>query len=96
MFGLRIRSINQLTIATMTTTRSLSTIAREIRSDWKNVYFGAVPYLDAMSQLDSIKDMYWMDTADSIVRYFLSNASSWRGEVAKRVKSELKLMAGIK
>jgi hypothetical protein len=80
----------------MTTTRSLSTIAREIRSDWKNVYFGAVPYLQAMSSLNSIKDMYGMDSAKSIVLYFLSNASSWRGEVAKRVKSELKLMAGIK
>lgn len=102
MFGLRIRSINQLTIATMTTTasktevRSLSVIAREIRKDWKNVYFGAKPYLDAMSELITINDYYFNDTAKSIVIYFLSNASTWRGEVAKRVKSELKQMAGIK
>jgi len=96
MSSLRISSINQLTIAIMTTTRSLSTIAREIKSDWKNVYFGAVPYLRAMSQLNSIKDMYGMDSAKSIVLYFLSNASSWRGPVAKVIKLELKLMTGIK
>ena len=72
--------------------RSLNTIAREIRSDWAKVNFGAVPFLDAMETLDSIDDMYYMDSAKSIVRYFLSNANTWRGEVAKRVKLELKAM----
>jgi hypothetical protein len=30
------------------TSRPLSQIAKEIKNDWKKVYFGAVPYLDAM------------------------------------------------
>lgn len=81
---------------TTTSNRPLSEIAREIRKDWKNVYFGAVPYLDAMSTLNSINDMYGMDSAKSIVIYFLSNASTWRGEAAKRIKVELKKIAGIK
>lgn len=80
----------------MTTKRSLSAIAREIRADWKKVYFGAVPYLDAMSSLDSIDDNYYQDSGKSIVLYFLANAGTWRGETAKRVKAELKAMAGIK
>jgi len=75
-----------------TATRSLSEIAREIRNDWKPVYFGAVPYLQAMQTLDSIDDDYGMDSAKSIVLYFLSNASTWRGETAKRIKAELKAM----
>jgi hypothetical protein len=70
--------------------RTLSAIAREIEADWKNVYFGAVPYLRAMRYLDSVNDDYGMDSGDSIVRYFLSNASTWRGETARRVKAELK------
>lgn len=75
--------------------RSISEIASEIRSDWSNVYFGAVPYLDAMDGLDAITDRYYEDTGKSIVAYFLSNASGWRGETAKRVKAELKaMMAG--
>ena len=74
------------------TTRSLSTIAREIRADWTNVNYGAKPYLSAMATLDSINDDYGYDSGKSIVLYFLSNASSWRGEVAKRVKAELKAM----
>ena len=78
------------------TTRPLYEIASEIRKDWKKVYFGAVPYLDAMSSLDSIEDNYIMDSGKSIVLYFLSNASTWRGETAKRIKLELKKMAGIK
>lgn len=73
--------------------RELSVIAQEIRKDWgAKVNYGAVPYLDAMSQLSSINDRFYMDSADSIVRYFLSNASTWRGETAKRVKAELKSM----
>ena len=71
-------------------TVSISTLARYVRRDWRNVYFGAVPYLDAMSGLDSVKDNYGCDSGRSIVNYFLSNASTWRGPVAKLVKAELK------
>ena len=71
-------------------TRPLWEIAREIKRDWKKVYFGAVPYLDALSGLESISDSYGYDSASGIVRYFLANASTWKGETAKRVKIELK------
>lgn len=82
--------------ATQTEARSLYEIAREIRADWKKVYFGAVPYLEAMEQLNCIHDRYGMDDAHTIVLYFLSNATTWRGETARRVKAELKKLAGIK
>lgn len=70
--------------------RPISEIAAEIKKVWKNVYFGAVPYLDAMLSLNSINDKYMFDSAADIVRYFLSNASTWRGEDARRIKKELK------
>ena len=76
--------------------RSLKEIAREITTDWEKVNFAAVPYLDAMHSLDSIEDNYYADSAYSVVVYFLSNARSWRGDNAKRIKAELKSMAGIK
>ena len=87
-------------MATMTKTpaRSLSTIAREIRQNWRksvsgtDLYFGARPYLDAMSSLDKISDAYGMDSGKSIVAYFLSNASTWRGPKAKEIKLELNAM----
>ena len=69
--------------------RTISEIAREIKSDWNKVYFGAVPYLNAMQELETIDDNYGMDSADSIIRYFLCNAKTWKGETAKRVKAEL-------
>lgn len=72
--------------------RSLRDIAREIRREWRPVNYAAAPYLDAMSELDKISDRYYEDSADSIVRYFLSNASTWRGDTARRVKAELKGM----
>jgi hypothetical protein len=76
--------------------RPLSTIASEIRQDWKKPYFGAVPYLDAMATLNSINDNYICDDGKSIVLYFLANANTWRGEIARRIKKELKQMAGVK
>ena len=73
-------------------TRTLSIIARDIRKDWKNIYFGARPYVDAMASLDSISDAYGVDSARGIVQYFLANASAWRGPVARTIKAELKAM----
>lgn len=72
--------------------RSLATIAREIRADWTKPYFGAVPYLSAMQSLDSIDDSYGYDDARSIVLYFLSNATTWRGSKAREIKAELKAL----
>ena len=77
-------------------TRPLCDIAQDIRKDWKNVNFAAKPYLQAMGQLDKITDKYGMDDAKNIVSYFLANASSWKGETAKKIKQELKKLAGIK
>ena len=73
-------------------TRSLSTIANDIRKDWAKPYFGAVPYLDAMETLNTIRDSYYYDDASDIVRYFLANATTWKGETARAIKAELKAM----
>lgn len=64
-------------------------ISRDWKRDGKKVYFGAVPYLDAMYSLDSVNDNFGHDSGRSIVTYFLSNAQTWRGPVAKIVKAEL-------
>lgn len=69
---------------------NLSAIARIVRKDWKNIYFGAVPYLDAMECFNSIQEKYLEDSASSIVNYFLANAQTWRGETARAVKEKLK------
>lgn len=79
-----------------TVTRPLHMIAEEILKDWKKPYFGAVPYLEAMLSLNTMSDMYFMDNADSVVIYFLGNAQTWKGDTARRVKAELKKMAGVK
>jgi hypothetical protein len=74
--------------------RTFQQIARDIKSVWLNVYFGAVPYLEAMLTLDTSdpNDMYMYDTTGDIVRYFLANAQTFRGADAKRLKTELKSM----
>ncbi len=72
--------------------RPLSTIAREIYRDWQPMNYAAKPYALAMLNLTSLKDSYGYDDARSIVLYFLSNASTWRGETAKRIKTELKAL----
>jgi hypothetical protein len=72
--------------------RPIHAIAADISRDWKNPYFGAKPYLVAMHSLGSPNDNYGCDSARSVVLYFLSNASSWRGPMAKQIKAELKAL----
>lgn len=71
------------------THRYLSEIAAEIQTDWKSIFYGAVPYVDAMRELKTLHDRYYHDTAKSIVTYFLANAGTWRGPAARRIKAEL-------
>lgn len=84
-------------MAEESTSRPLYLIAKDINKTWPKVYFGAVPYLKAMASLSSVNELYGCDSAASIVHYFLSNAGTWRGEDAKRIKAELKeLLKGAK
>lgn len=72
--------------------RDINVIARDILREWKNPNVYAMAYLKPMLQLRSIEDTYGLDDARSIVLYFLSNASGFRGSSAKLLKSELKLL----
>jgi hypothetical protein len=76
--------------------QSISAIAREIKREWANVNYAAKPYLNAMLSIDSPNDSYGLDSARSIVAYFLSNASSYRGNNAKVHKRALKKICNIK
>lgn len=72
--------------------RPLSEIVDEIYADWRKVNYAAEPYLSAMREMDTVNTPYGLDSGRSIVQYFLANATSWRGETARRVKAELKGM----
>jgi hypothetical protein len=74
------------------TNRPLYEIARDIRTNWPKINYAAAPYLAAMRDLNAISDRYVFDTGAGIVRYFLANASGWRGPAAKRIKAELNAM----
>lgn len=75
---------------TITSSTSLHAIAAVVEQDWVKVNFAARPYLDAMHALSSVSDAYGCDSGEMIVAYFLSNANSWRGPVAREVKAELR------
>ena len=73
---------------------SLGQLANMIQDDLdeqgKKLYFGAVPYIDALSTMDSMDDRYGADSAQSIVAYTLSNLSTYKGAKARAIKAELK------
>ena len=73
--------------------RSLSVIVGEVYDNWPKVNYAAKPYLEAMASLDKITDTYICDSAVSVVLYFLANATTWRGDAARRIKAELNAMA---
>lgn len=72
--------------------RLIKEIAVEIENDWERPYFGAVPYIEAMKSLNDVRSLFHFDDGKTIIIYFLSNANTWRGETAKRIKSELKAL----
>jgi len=83
------------TIPANLNTLPLHEIATIIRRNWKatsksGIYFGAVPYLDAMSNMSSVNEKFGCDDGKSIVIYALGNMTGWKGDVARAVKTELK------
>jgi hypothetical protein len=79
------------------TTRTLAEIAREIRQTWPKPFYGAIPYINAMAMINGDADAkYGAETGRDIIIYALSNMTTWRGEDARRIKAELKKMAGLK
>lgn len=72
--------------------RPLCAIAEEISQTWPNVNYAAEPYLRAMRSLVRVSDSYGYEDGRSVVLYFLSNASTWRGDDARRIKAELKAL----
>lgn len=77
--------------------RPVYEIANEIKTDWGTKLSPyAKPYVQAMECLQSVESPYGQDSGKEIVLRFLCNAGSWRGETAKRVKTELKQMVGLK
>jgi len=76
----------------MTTPRKISVIAHDILTNWSHPYFAARPYLHAMASLENITDKFGGESAKDIVLYFLSNASAFKGEHARRLKAELNFM----
>ena len=43
-----------------------------------------------MLKIENISDDYYLDSGESIVNYFLANASTYRGANAKQIKQHLK------
>jgi hypothetical protein len=70
--------------------RTLYQIAADIYHNWPRASIFALPYIHAMRHLNTMNDTYGQDSALTIVLYFLSNASTWRGAEARRIKGELK------
>lgn len=71
--------------------RPIYEIAQEIQKEWPNMpNWVREGYFNPMLSLNSINDYYYYDSAKSVVLYFLSNANTWRGEAARRIKKELK------
>jgi hypothetical protein len=74
----------------MTLSQIATVVYEDHRQQGRPVDYAAKPYLEAMSSLQHIDDMYLQDTGISIVSYFLSNSSSYKGDVARAIKNELK------
>lgn len=86
----------------MTQTRPLYEIAEEIINEAHSYkkkkgkapswWYYASAYVEPMLTLRTINEMYFADTAHSVVSYALANLGTWRGEKARQIKAELKAL----
>ena len=72
--------------------RSIADIADEIVRDWRPMREELAPYVSRMLELRSLAEADDVEEAKRAVRYFLDHSGPWRGEVAGRIKSELRAM----
>ncbi len=72
--------------------RPIWQIAEEIRRDWKRIPWPAEDCLRGMDYLEHMGDMVGADSAYSVIAHFLGNASTWKGEIARKIKKELNAM----
>lgn len=71
---------------------SIKDIAQFIIDDWSKTDKVPKNYLEPMLKIKTLNEMYGADTAYSVVVYFLSNASRWKGFNAKVTKQYLKTL----
>jgi hypothetical protein len=64
---------------------TLGELAAEIQKDWKNINGYAFNYLKNFPILSGRPD------EEEVITRFLGNAGTWRGPVARAIKSELKM-----
>lgn len=76
--------------------RGLNVITKEVRKNWSSPYIGATPWLMYMSNIysDNLNTEYQGVMGREAVTEFLDNADTWEGEVATKIKAELKKMLG--
>lgn len=74
--------------------RTLREIAIEAEADWHPINnLGAETALNDMKQIGFIDAPYGIDpTSYAVIGSFLTFAVGWRGEVARKVKKELRAM----
>lgn len=72
--------------------RTFAQIAKDIKIAWPKINPYAKNYLNALMEINSSDPTakYYLDEAGDIALYFLSNATSFRGEQARKLKQELK------
>lgn len=71
--------------------RPLHKIGADIKQDWGARMNGAaVPYVEGLCDLHGPNDRWGVETGADAIQGFLNNAQTWRGETARRIKSELK------
>ena len=76
--------------------RTLNEIAAEIQADWPVINnAGARDALECMKKMGLITERFAADpNGYSVVGTFLTHSIGWRGDVARRIKKELKQMCG--
>jgi hypothetical protein len=69
---------------------TISQLSDVIFDDWgDSISLYAYPYAEAMADIETLDDMYGLDSAPLVVANFLSAAEEWNSDVGHTVRNEL-------
>lgn len=85
----KVKEVGKDLILHIQATIAQARIARKPRPGW-TVY--ALPYVEAMLEIEGIEDKYFLDSAYEVVLRARCNIQQWRGPSAKAMKARMDAM----
>jgi hypothetical protein len=69
---------------------TLNQLLEQAKNDWEEAPASITECIESLQMSGSASNNYLKAESEEYLKFFLTNCSAWRGEIARRVKAELR------